>query len=186
MGLGTTIGGSTQAGRPAAPMTIDNQPSLLSTAVALGAGFVAVSAASLSAPAALPIGVIGLGFIIAGLTTLRRRRITIGTISLLAAGLLAGSKGAEPVELLIVVMASIFAWDAATMAMGLGQQIGREVDTSQLEIVHLAGSGGVGLLGIIVAYSIERFMSGNQAVFTISLLLIAGAILTSAITDRAD
>ena len=81
------------------------------------------------------------------------------------------------------VIATVLAWDFGEQAISVGEQLGREADTTQLEITHAAGSTVVGVGAGALGYGIYLVSSGGQPVPTLVFLLLAAVVLTSALRN---
>jgi len=74
--------------------------------------------------------------LLAGLVRQSRRRVTVGAAGLLLGTVPVGLSGAPPSLALVGVTATVVAWNAAGMAIVLGDQLGRAADTACVEAVH--------------------------------------------------
>lgn len=82
----------------------------------------------------------------------------------------------HPLVVIVLVVGAVVVWDLGEFAVGLGEEVGRRVDTGQVEGVHAAGSLGVGVL----AFGLAGGAYGLVQVFTasgrIALLALAAAV----------
>jgi hypothetical protein len=72
-------------------------------------------------------------------------------------------------------LTGVLAFDAASNALAIGEQLGRESSTVRAEIVHSAASLGVGSTAIVVGYAVFAVSAGGQPLAAL-LLLAGGAV----------
>jgi hypothetical protein len=163
---------------------IDRAPTYLSSTLALLA---AVSTAVLSAyaPVALGSALVGLLVLAVGLGLGRQQEITVGG-GLLVVGVVAAGTSGAPVSATVLGMTSaLLAFDTATTAVGLGEQLGREATTSEVELFHAAASTAVGLGVVVPALAIREAATGGQPVSAVFGLLVV-VLLSVVVLRRAD
>ncbi|WP_267642764.1 DUF7519 family protein [Haloarchaeobius amylolyticus] len=163
---------------------IDHRPARLSAMVALGAGAFAALAAILTASVGVLGGALGMLALAPGVVLGSRRLVHLGAVGLLAGLVFAGATGTAPsAELLMLVgtTATVLAWDVGQNAIGLGEQLGREAETTRAELAHIGGSAVVGTLTGGVAYAVYQVATEGQPVSALALLLLAVVILTTAL-----
>lgn len=129
-------------------------------------------------------GLAGLAVLAAGVLGLRRgwerRLVAAGTGGLLFAVLLCGvGRGAAGVLVLAGAASTVVAWDAGEQAVNLGEQVGARAESWSAELVHSAGSIGVGVVAVGLAYG--SYLVGPTEVPLAGLLLLtAGAVMVTA------
>ncbi|WP_425498323.1 DUF7519 family protein [Halogeometricum salsisoli] len=154
--------------------------------VALGAaalGFAGVGVAATGALAPAGVGVLVLA---AGLVRASRRVVTLGATALFLGVLYAGARGGAPEPLLLGALGTVVSWDAAEYAIGVGEQLGREADTTRLTLVHSATTLAVGVVGAAVAYAVSLSVGGGQPVASLVLLLFGVVALVAALRGGGD
>lgn len=154
---------------------ITRKPTRFGTGVALTFAFVSVlttaTASTLGAAAAFA----GLLALAVGLTVASQRVIGFGGTLLLVGVLAGGYNGASPEPLLVGALTGVLAFDAATNALAMGTQLGRESSTMRAELVHSAASLGFGATATIVGYGVFAAAGGGQPLAAL-LLLAGGAV----------
>jgi hypothetical protein len=160
---------------------IDRSPARLSSALAITAAAVAAGTSAVAGTLALAGG--APGFLLVALGVLRgsRRAVTLGSAALLVASLVGGLASPAPYLLLPGVMATVLAWDLGEQAINVGEQLGREAETAQLEATHAAGSTVVAVGAAALGYGVFLVSSGGQPMTALVFLLLAAVVLTSAL-----
>ncbi|ELZ74714.1 hypothetical protein C455_17267 [Haloferax larsenii JCM 13917] len=151
---------------------ITRQPTRPGTAMALSAAGLSVLVLAVTSPAAALLSLLA-GIVLAGGLTRGSRRILdaaggIYVLALLLGGL--GDAGSE--VLLLAAIASILAWDIAENALSVGDHLGRETDTTRLEVVHAATTLVVLTVGAGMVFAIGTAASGGQPITAVVLLLV--------------
>jgi hypothetical protein len=154
---------------------ITRRPSRFGTGLAVSLAMVSVVAtafASTVGAAAALVGVVVLG---TGLLAASQRIVSIAGALLVVGVLYAGYNGGSPEPLLIGALTGVLAWDAASNAIAIGTQLGRETSTARAETVHTAASLAVGSLSVVVGYAVFAAAAGSQPLAAL-LLLAGGAV----------
>lgn len=159
---------------------IDRSPASLSGSAAVAVALLAL-APGVYDPTALLLGVVGFAALAVGVTRGVNGAVTVGATALLLASVLAGVGGAPVEVLLIGVTATVVAWDAGGTAITLGDQLGGAAETTRLEAVRLGASALVGTLTAVGGYAVYRTASGGVPFLALLCLLIAAALLASAL-----
>ncbi|MFC7204487.1 hypothetical protein ACFQJC_13250 [Haloferax namakaokahaiae] len=160
---------------------ITRAPTRTGTALSLSAAGIATLALAFSATTAALGGVAAVALLAAGLTRGSRRLLDVAG-GLLFVGLLAGGAlGGSTEALLVAAIASILAWDLAENSLTVGDHLGRETDTTRLELVHGATTLVVLTLGAAVVYVIGIVASGGQPVAAVVLLVVGAIALVAGI-----
>ncbi|KAB1186597.1 MULTISPECIES: hypothetical protein [Haloferax] len=151
---------------------ITRRPTRTGTAMALSAGGLATLALAFSTTTAGFGGLVGTVVLAAGLARGSRRILDVaGGVFFLA--LIFGGVGGVGVEaLLLGAVASILAWDVGENALSVGDHLGRETDTTRLEVVHAATTLLVLTVGVGVVYALWVVASGGQPIAAVVLLLV--------------
>lgn len=160
---------------------IVRSPARLSASLSITAAAVAAGTSAIASTAGLPLGALGFLLVLAGVLLGSRRAVTLGAASLLVAVLVGGLSTVAPYLLLPGMMATVLAWDLGEQAINVGEQLGREAETTQLEVTHAAGSTIVAVGAGGLGYGIYLFASGSQPVTALVFLLLAAVVLTSAL-----
>ena len=134
-------------------------------------------------PLALLVGAIGAVAIVGGVRRGSRTIVTVGTIALFGAALLAGIQGAAIVQTTASAAAAIVAWDAGINAIGIARQLGAAADSTRLLAVHTLVTAGVAVAIGVAAITTYWLGSGGRPTAAVALLLLA-ALLFVVILDR--
>jgi len=152
-----------------------HRPTRASGAIAL---LVAACVLVLSLQIAFPVFLtVSLGMLAFGAGIVRGSRgwLAVGGVGLFAGMLLAGLIETSPVFPLAGTAAALIAWDIGEHAINVGEQLGREADTSRQEVVHAGLSVCIGGLALGVALAVDRL---SVVQFPVSALLVGlGATL---------
>jgi hypothetical protein len=154
---------------------ITREPSRFGIAVSAGFALLSITATALVVPTAAAISGVGLLVLVAGLGRASRRLVTNGGGLLLLGVLYAGYTGAPPLPVLIGALFGVLAWDAASNAVSVGEQLGKETDTTRAEVVHVVSSFLVGSLAVAVGFGVYVAAAGGQPIASV-FLLVAGAV----------
>ncbi len=101
-------------------------------------------------------------------------------VAVLASGIFnAVSLGA----LLLAGVATVVAWDASEHAINVGEHLGRGGDTRETEVVHVVGTGLVGLLAVKAAKFSGGVGPSGLSLGSLVLLLVAVVLLAVALHD---
>jgi hypothetical protein len=164
---------------------ITRRPVVRSSLVAGAAALVAVFAAALGSTIGLAFAAVGATIFAAGLWRGHRRAVDAGAIVLFF-GVVTGGIGTTTVEPTVAgTIVTILAWDVAHGAIDLGEQLGREADTTRLEAVQVVSSSLVGLLSGTVGYAIYVVGAGGQPVGAAVLLVLAALLIVVGFGDNA-
>lgn len=154
---------------------ITRKPSRFGTGVALTFAFVSVVATATASTLGAGAALAGLLALAAGLGIASQRVVGFGGTLLLVGVLTGGYTGASPEPLLVAGLTGVLAFDAATNALGIGKQLGRESSTMRAELVHSAASLGFGAAATVVGYGVYAAAGGGQPLAAL-LLLAGGAV----------
>jgi hypothetical protein len=160
---------------------VTRAPTRFSGAIAFVAAVVAALAGGYYSWAGLGIGAVGAVVFAAGLLGGRDGVVTLGAVGAFVAVLVGGVQGAPVPVVLVGVAAAVVAWDAASNALGVGRQLGRETDTRRLEVVDVLGSVAVGATSAGVGYGIYLTASGGQPIAALLFALVAAVALVEAL-----
>lgn len=168
--------------------TIERAPTRPGTYLALLLGLAVVLLALPYSGAGAMVGAAGLTLLGAATVGGWRRLVDLAglvlALAVVTTGLRVPSSGVDPVAALVVLaaaVAAVVAWDVATNAIDMGEQLGRESDTIRAEASHALASTTVGVLVAGGAYSVFRLSSGGQPVAALALMLLAMLVLVSAL-----
>ncbi|WP_415380134.1 hypothetical protein [Halosimplex sp. TS25] len=159
---------------------IDRSPTAVSGSAAVAIGLLALAPGVYDLTALLA-GVVGFVALAVGVTRGVTGAVTIGATALLLASVLAGIDGAPVEALLVGVTATVIAWDAGGTAITLGDQLGSDADTVRLEAVRLGASALVGTVTAVGGYAVYRTAGGGVPSLALLCLLVAAALLASAL-----
>jgi hypothetical protein len=151
--------------------------------VAATVGFVGVALAAAGAAAPAAVGVVVLAL---GLYRGSRRVVTLGASALFVGVVYAGVQGGAAEPLLLAALGTVVSWDAGEYAIGVGEQLGRDADTTRLTLVHSATTLLVGVAGVAVVYAVYLSVGGNQPVAALVLVLLGAISLVAALRGRRE
>lgn len=154
---------------------ITRKPSWFGTALATSLALLSGVANLLAAPTAAAASLAGLALLGAGLAAASRRLVTVAGAVLVGGVLYAGYLGAAPEPLLVAALLGVLAWDVASNAVSVGNQLGRETRARRAETVHAAGSFLVGAFSVVVGYGAYVAAGGGQPLAAL-LFLVVGAV----------
>lgn len=163
---------------------IDRSPTVLSGALALLAAVFAATA-NADVPVAFLTCVLGVLVLGAGLLTGRQFAVTAGAGLLVLGSLVGGTQDAPVLVTLVGVATGLLAFDLGSTAVTLGEQLGREADTTQVELVHAVASTLVGGVLVGAGFGIHEAASNGQPLSGVLGLVIAVLVLVAALR-RAD
>ena len=157
---------------------VDHSPARASSIAAVGAALVAALTSAPFSILALPVGFGGVAIVAGGLFLKGNRSwVTIGSAGLFLSALISGGFG-TPIEILIVSMAAtLLAWNLGQHAIGLGEQLGRNVETSRNEAIHGSAALIVSLLAAGLGYLVYSSVSGGKPVAALGVVLLGTVFL---------
>ncbi|MFC4438358.1 MULTISPECIES: DUF7519 family protein [Natrialbaceae] len=163
---------------------ITRRPAVRSSVVAGLAGLVTVFAAGIGTPGGLAFAAFGFVILAAGLGRGHRRAVDAGGIVLFF-GVVAGGIETLAVEPTVVgTVATVVAWDVGHGAVDLGDQLGREAETSRLEAVQIVSSLLVGLLSGTAGYAVYVVGGEGQPIAAVVLLVVAAVLIVVGFGSR--
>ena len=162
-------------------VTVDRRPSRTGAGLALVPALVAALAGGLYTSPGLLVGVAGLLGLAAGLARGSRTAVTLGASGLFAGAVLAGAEGAPVGPVLVGAAAAVVAWDVATTAVSVGEQLGRDAGTGRLEATRALASVGVGAVTVGLSYGVYLAGAGGRPVAALLFLLVAAVLLVAAL-----
>lgn len=154
----------------------------LDGSVAVAAALVAAAAAGPFSTTAMALAGVGALVLAVGVARDSRRLVTAGGVGLLGGALTAGAANAPVLPVLVGVAATVTAWDLGGRGVDLRAQLGDATDTGRLEAVHVATS--VGIAGVVAGtgWALYQVGTGGQPVAALALLLVAAALVASALS----
>lgn len=154
---------------------ITRRPSRFGIGLALTLALLSPVATAVASTVGAATAVVGVLALATGLTAASQRVVSIGTALQVIGVLYAGYIGGSPEPLLVGALTAVLAWDAASNAIAIGDQLGRETSTARAETVHSAASLAVGSLAVVVGYAVFAAAAGSQPLAAL-LLLAGGAV----------
>ena len=127
---------------------IDRGPTRLSSGVAVAAAVVGFLLSGPYSWVALAAGGLGVFLVVAGVVGGRHAAVTAGCAGLVVGSIAAAQAGTPALFGLGSAVAALVAWDAGGTAIDLGAQLGRDAETTRLELVH---AGSTALVGVVTA-----------------------------------
>lgn len=142
--------------------------------------------AGVSASLELLPGIVGLLILVLGLGAAvpgrERSFITIGTGMVLLGVFFSGIVyGASMGRLLAATVATVVAWDLGEQAVNLGEHVGRQARTWQVEAVHGGAAVLVGVIAVVAAFGIYHINITGVPLGGLSALLVGGVVLAVAL-----
>lgn len=162
---------------------VTHAPPPLSVALSLLFGTVALGGVGLASIEGLPFAAVGLLLVAVGLLRGSRSWLSRGTVVAATGVIVAGARGAPPEPLLVGLLGTILAWDVGEHAVGLGEQLGREAETTRVEVAHAAASLTVGAGATVLGYGVYLGATGGQPVAALVFLLIGVTALVAALRN---
>lgn len=158
---------------------VDHSPARLSSVLGIIAGLFALASLVVAGVTfSLIVGLVGMIGVISGIRRGSRNILTLGGLGLLIGVVLVGLLGAHPVLLLIGVIAVALTWDIGENAITIGERLGREAETHQIEITHLAATTGIVALAAGSGYFVYQLSVEGESPIALVALLLAAVILT--------
>lgn len=153
---------------------------LLSSVVALLA---AVSTLLITAVSVytLVAGVVGIVLLVIGVVRGSSRIFTIGTAMLFVGVVIAGMVGMAPVFLLVAALLVATVWEVGQNGFSIAEEVGKEVPTLRIELVHLTSSIVVLVAGVSIGYAVFLTATGGQPAIALVALLVGVIVLLIAL-----
>lgn len=158
-----------------------NKPTVIGRLAAVCAGVLATLAAGAYSLSAMAIGLVGLTVLSVGLLLPRPGVMSLGSLGLFGGAMVAAADNVPVGAVLVATIGAILAWDAAQNGASHARQVGASAQTLDAEMLHLAGSFGVGLLTAGIAYLGYRSASTGQPATGIAILLFGCLLLIVAL-----
>lgn len=162
------------------PREVTRKPTTLSGGLALLSATVVMVLGGLNSVLGFGLGALGLAALAPAVVTGSRSAADVGGVLLLFSVVLTGTTAGE-VTVLAAAVATVLAWDLATNAIEMGEQMGREADTERAELVHAGTTLAVGVVTGGVAIAAFNLATGGQPATALVLLLLAALALASAL-----
>ncbi len=159
---------------------VTRAPTRLGRRLALVAAVTVTLLVGTTSVPAVGLGVVGVVTLWGATLGGRRGLVDLGGLMLLLATVIAGTTAPVPVTLVCAV-GSVVAWDVATNAVELGEQMGREADTTRAEVTHALATTGVGAGLAGASYGVYLAGAGGQPVGAVIVLLVGVLALLSAL-----
>lgn len=160
------------------------RPTTIDGGVAVGGAVVAAAVAGYGSLPGLGIALVGAGLLALGLWYGQRPAVDVAAL-ILFVGVLVGGFGGGSVEATLVgTVGCVVAWDLGQCAIDLGEQLGREADTTRLEAVHVVSSTLIGLVTVSVGYALYVVAADGQPAAALVFLLLAAALVTIGLSAR--
>lgn len=160
------------------PDPVDRSPGR--TSIAFAIAYAAAVPLLLSTPAGTGFGAVGASLVALGAVRGSRRLVGYGTVTGVAAVAVAGFFGAPTVSLVAATLAAVLAWDAARYGIAIGEQLGRNAATADVEAAHTMLNAAVGSIGAGIGYLTYLLVDGGEAPVALAVLLVGLALLLSA------
>ena len=162
------------------PREVTRKPTTLSAGLAMLSAVVVMALGGMHSVLAFGIGAMGLAALAPAVVLGSRTAADVGGGILLLAVVATGAVAGE-VVVLAAAVATVLAWDLATNAIEMGEQLGQEADTDRAELVHAGATLVVGTLTAATAFVVYNLATGGQPVTALVLLLLAALALASAL-----
>ena len=177
---GTAVDGAADGAEPET-VPVDRRPGRVGATLALLPALVATLAGGLYTWPGLLLGVTGFLTLAGGLARGSRAAVTLGATGLFIGTVLAGAEGAPVGPVLVGATAAVVAWDVATTAVSVGEQLGRDAATARLEATRALASVGVGVVTVGLSYGVYLAGAGGRPVAALLFLLVAAVLLVAAL-----
>lgn len=160
---------------------VTRSPTPLGRNISILAALVAVLLPGLYSWTVLGVGALGAAVLLFGVVTGKQGPVTAGAGLLFLGILIAGLDGAPGIALLLGTVATVVAWDSATIAISLGRQLGRDAQTARVELVHCGTTAVVGCGAVGIAYSVFTIADGGGSFSGIAVLLLGTVLVVAAL-----
>lgn len=132
-------------------------------------------------------GLLGFPLLVTGLTAgvrgYERWFVSAGAGMILLTVIVSGLVQDAPVVAMLVATAAIYvAWDVGEQAINLGQQVGRQANTWQPELVHCGVAVLVGGVGVVLGMAFHTIGVSGLPLLGLTALLAAALVLAAALS----
>lgn len=133
----------------------------------------------------IPLSLIGYGFFLGLVGTIgtlvgvlggRRRWIHAGSLVAFSGVCVAALEGLSVGRLLLPTVLIIVTWDVGRYGILVGEQLGRQAETTRIEAAHTCWSLGVGMVILVVLYGMN-FVVLSDSIVGVWLLLLGVLVL---------
>jgi len=162
------------------PREVTRKPTTLSGGLAMLSAAVVMLLGAGHSVLGFGIGAVGVAALAPAVVVGSRTAADVGGTVLMLSVIATGTAASEAVVLAAAV-ATVLAWDLATNAIEMGEQLGREANTDRAELVHAGATLAVGTLTAATAFAVVDLAAGGQPVTALVLLLLAALALASAL-----
>jgi hypothetical protein len=163
------------------PRAVTRKPTLLSRRLSLVAGVAVTLLTGLYALPGLVVGVAGVVVLWLATAEGSHKLVDLAGALLLVATVTAGTQQTPVPVTLSATVGTVVAWDVASNAVELGEQLGREPDTTGAELAHALGTVGVGAVLAGLSYAVYSVGGGGQPVGAVIALVLGTVALLSAL-----
>lgn len=158
---------------------LDRSPARLSIALSLAAALLGATASAPYAQVSAVAGAFGVAILGVGFVTERPGGITLGCSVVAVSALYGGTTGAPVLATLFGVTAAIVSWDIGTQALVIGDQLGTEAPTTQLELFRAAATSIVGVSVITAGYLVYFVSAAGQSASAVLGLVLAVTVFVA-------
>jgi hypothetical protein len=155
-------------------------PRIAAGTAVLGGLFAMAMLASGSFLAFVPAG-LAVGLLLLGVSSGRRRVVTLGVALLFGSLILAGVDRVAPPTLLLAGVGLVLAHDGGQYAVTLGHQLGGDADTTRAELVHVGATATVASATAGLGALAFRVGTDGQPSTALVTLLFAAVLLVWAL-----
>lgn len=162
----------------------------LAAGIATGVAAVATGVETAAASELLRLlpGVVGVFAVGAALVPIRRGwsrgLLKVGTALVLVSVLVCGVlRQADQMTLAASTAATVVTWDVGENAVSIGEQLGRQAETTAIQTTHALGSGLVGVTAVFASDVAEGVGSGGLSLPSLALMLLAMLLFSAALFD---
>lgn len=163
---------------------LTRRPATASSVMSATAAVVAVLATATTSIGGLGAGLVGAVVLIVALVRGYRSLLDVGCLVLFVGVVVGGLEGGTVEVALVGTVATVVAWDVGQAGIDVGDQLGREAETTRLELVHVVSSVLVGTGTVAVAYAVYAVAADRQPVAAVVLLLVAATLVTLGLGTR--
>ena len=147
--------------------------------LALGSATVATLVPLVVVPIVVVVSVLGTGLLVVGVVLQRRPAIDLGGVGLCTGCLLVGFVGGPVLVVVLGVVGSIVAWDAAHYGVLMREQLGANADTTTAEAVHVGATAVVGSVVGLGTFVLFELLPPVGDHLTAGFFLLAAVLFVS-------
>ena len=165
------------------PSSVDRSPARLGVTLAAVAGLLATVGCLFGGAAPALAALVGTGLVAGGAAAGRRGTLALGVGLVVTGAAAAGYVAASSLPALLAGAAALFAWDVGENAISVGEQLGADAPTRDLEVVHASASAAVLGASAVAVAVVAGLGFGGRPVAALCGLLVGGLALAWTLRD---